>query len=128
MNKRLLIGAVAITLLCGTSLCLFIAFRFLPTAPKSDFPHASHLPSLHLRPRRNWINDPTGLVLHNGSYHVFHQYNPNSAKWGDMHWGHFRSADLINWQEEPVALAPTQGGEDADGVFSGNAVSEILMK
>jgi sucrose-6-phosphate hydrolase SacC (GH32 family) len=24
----------------------------------------------------------------NGNYHLFFQYNPESAKWGDMHWYH----------------------------------------
>jgi beta-fructofuranosidase len=62
------------------------------------------------------------LVFHEGHYHVFFQYNPHSARHADMHWGHFRSPDLVNWELLPVALAPTPGGDDADGVWSGNAV------
>lgn len=81
-----------------------------------------HFPVLHLRPPRNWLNDPNGLVFHEGHYHVFFQYNPHSARHADMHWGHFRSPDLLHWELLPVALAPTAGGEDADGVWSGNAV------
>jgi beta-fructofuranosidase len=71
----------------------------------------------------HWINDPNGLVFHDGHYHVYFQYNPHSARHADMHWGHYRSADLIHWEQLPVALAPTAGGEDAGGVWSGNAVS-----
>ncbi|MBA2950437.1 glycoside hydrolase family 32 protein [Streptomyces sp. PSKA28] len=81
-----------------------------------------HFPALHLRPPRHWLNDPNGLVFHDGYYHVFFQYNPLSARHADMHWGHFRSPDLLNWELLPIALAPTPGGEDAEGVWSGNAV------
>ncbi|MFP1624279.1 glycoside hydrolase family 32 protein [Streptomyces sp. 5K101] len=81
-----------------------------------------HFPALHLRPPRNWLNDPNGLVFHDGHYHVFFQYNPGSARHADMHWGHFRSADLLDWELLPIALAPTPGGEDTEGVWSGNAV------
>lgn len=84
----------------------------------------SHLPAVHLRPPRNWINDPNGLVFHNGHYHVFFQYNPNGTDHLDIHWGHFRSPNLVHWEPLPIALAPTPGGDDADGCFSGNAISD----
>lgn len=89
----------------------------------STSPVDPHLPAVHLRPPRNWINDPNGLVFHDGHYHVFFQYNPHSAEHANMHWGHFRSPDLLHWELLPVALAPTPGGDDADGCFSGNAIS-----
>ncbi|MGW0473845.1 glycoside hydrolase family 32 protein [Streptomyces coeruleorubidus] len=79
---------------------------------------------MHLRPPRNWINDPNGLVFHDGHYHVFFQYNPYGPRHSNVHWGHYRSPDLINWESFPVALTPTPGGYDADGCFSGNAVSD----
>jgi beta-fructofuranosidase len=79
---------------------------------------------VHLRPPRNWINDPNGLVFHDGHYHVFFQYNPYGPRHSNVHWGHYRSPDLVNWEPLPVALAPTPGGYDADGCFSGNAVSD----
>ncbi|CAM5250479.1 glycoside hydrolase family 32 protein [Streptomyces aurantiogriseus] len=90
----------------------------MPTPPADP-----HLPAVHLRPHRNWINDPNGLVFHDGHYHVFFQYNPYAPQHANVHWGHFRSPDLITWEELPVALAPTPGGDDADGCFSGNAIS-----
>ncbi|MER5210271.1 glycoside hydrolase family 32 protein [Streptomyces sp. NPDC002838] len=86
-------------------------------------PADPHLPAVHLRPPRNWINDPNGLVFHDGHYHVFFQYNPYGAQHATVHWGHFRSPDLITWEQLPVALAPTPGGDDADGCYSGNAIS-----
>ncbi|GGN79853.1 glycosyl hydrolase family 32 [Streptomyces albiflavescens] len=82
-----------------------------------------HFPAIHLRPPANWLNDPNGLVFHEGHYHVYFQYNPHGARHADMHWGHFRSRDLIRWEPMPVALAPTPDGEDRGGVWSGNAVS-----
>ncbi|MFJ6530790.1 glycoside hydrolase family 32 protein [Streptomyces longwoodensis] len=87
-------------------------------------PADPHLPIAHLRPPRNWINDPNGLTYHDGHYHVCFQYNPHGPDHATMHWGHFRSPDLLTWEELPVALTPTPGGPDADGCFSGNAVSD----
>ncbi|MEV6207334.1 glycoside hydrolase family 32 protein [Kitasatospora sp. NPDC051914] len=81
-----------------------------------------HLPAVHPRPPHHWVNDPNGLVHHDGHYHVFFQYNPGSARHADMHWGHLRSRDLLRWEELPVALAPSPGGDDVGGVWSGNAV------
>ena len=68
------------------------------------------------------MNDPNGPIYWKGKYHMFFQYNPNAAVWGDMHWAHAVSPDMIHWRHLPVALAPTPGGPDADGCFSGTAV------
>ena len=53
---------------------------------------------------------------------MFHQYNPQAAVWGNMNWAHATSPDMIHWQHEPIAISPTPGGPDRDGVFSGSAV------
>ena len=75
-------------------------------------------PTKHFTPKNNWINDPNGLIFHNGYYHLFFQHNPFENKWGHMSWGHARSRDLINWEELPVAIP-----EQADHmIFSGSAV------
>ena len=79
-------------------------------------------PQYHLLPAANWMNDPNGPIYYGGRYHMFFQYNPNGAFWGTMHWAHATSPDMIHWQHEPIALAPTPGGYDRDGVFSGSAV------
>jgi beta-fructofuranosidase len=81
-------------------------------------------PQYHLLPAANWMNDPNGPILYRGRYHMFYQYNPNGAFWGTMHWGHASSPDMIHWQHEPVALAPTASGYDRDGVLSGSVVEE----
>jgi beta-fructofuranosidase len=68
------------------------------------------------------MNDPNGPIYFGGRYHMFHQYNPRGATWGNMHWAHATSPDMLHWHHEPIALAPTRGGPDSDGVFSGSAV------
>src|ERR1700752_4335100 len=79
-------------------------------------------PQYHLLPPHNWMNDPNGPIHFGGRYHMFHQYNPKGAVWGNMHWAHATSPDMIHWQHESIAIAPTPGGPDSDGVFSGSAV------
>ena len=79
-------------------------------------------PQFHLLPAKNWMNDPNGPVYFNGSYHMFFQYNPQAATWGDMSWNHAVSKDMMHWRHLPVAMTPTPGGPDAFGCFSGSAV------
>jgi beta-fructofuranosidase len=81
-------------------------------------------PQFHLLPAKNWMNDPNGPIFWNGLYHMFFQYNPNAAVWGDMHWNHAVSEDMIHWRHLPIALAPTPGSDDADGCFTGSAVND----
>lgn len=81
-------------------------------------------PQYHLLPAANWMNDPNGPIFWRGEYHMFYQYNPNGAYWGDMHWGHAVSPDMVHWRHLPVALAPTAGGPDAAGCFSGSALPD----
>src|SRR5664279_4231135 len=81
-------------------------------------------PQFHLLPTRNWMNDPNGPIYWKGQYHMFFQYNPNAAVWGDMHWDHAISPDMVRWKHLPVALAPTPGGADKDGCFTGSMVDD----
>lgn len=79
-------------------------------------------PSYHIAGRAGWINDPNGLSYHNGRYHAFYQYYPYDAQWGPMHWGHVSSTDLVHWDREPIALAPSIEA-DRDGCWSGSCVT-----
>ena len=43
---------------------------------------AINKPKLHLTGKRNWINDPNGLIYYKGKYHMFYQHflGPSAPK------------------------------------------------
>jgi beta-fructofuranosidase len=92
-------------------------------AVRQRFTDDPHRPRYHYLPPSNWMNDPNGVIQWQGQYHLFYQHNPHAAVWGDIHWGHAVSDDLIRWTDLPIALAPTPGNPDETGVFSGCAVN-----
>ncbi|MGM0932851.1 MAG: glycoside hydrolase family 32 protein [Bacteroidota bacterium] len=75
-------------------------------------------PDFHFTPKSGWMNDPNGMFYLDGTYHLFFQHNPDDNVWGPMHWGHATSTDMINWEEQPIALEPDEHGT----IFSGSAV------
>lgn len=76
-------------------------------------------PQLHFSPSCGWNNDPNGMVFSDGEWHLYFQHNPYGVEWGNMHWGHAVSKDLVHWDEQPIALAPRKFG---DWAFSGSAI------
>jgi fructan beta-fructosidase len=79
-------------------------------------------PLFHFSAARGWLNDPNGLMYHDGQYHLFFQHNPYGVRWSNMHWAHAVSTDLVHWQELPIALYPR--GED-DFPYSGAGAVDL---
>lgn len=78
-------------------------------------------PLYHHTPLFGWMNDANGLIYKDGEYHLFYQYNPYGSMWGNMHWGHSVSRDLVSWEHLPVALDRDTLGH----IFSGSSVIDF---
>ena len=76
-------------------------------------------PQFHFSQMLGWNNDPNGMVYYDGEWHLYFQHNPYGWKWGNMHWGHATSTDLVHWKQLPIAIYNKQYG---DWAFSGSAV------
>ncbi|KAG8376746.1 hypothetical protein BUALT_Bualt09G0095800 [Buddleja alternifolia] len=59
-------------------------------------------------------------MYYNGVYHLFYQYNPKGAVWGNIVWAHSVSTDLINWKKVEHAIYPSRPF-DQFGCWSGSA-------
>jgi beta-fructofuranosidase len=101
-----------------------ISSDWLESAPakRQKLANDPHRPRYHFLPPNNWMNDPNGLIYWQGRYHMFYQHNPNNPFWGDIHWGHAVSNDLVHWKDLPLALLPDQAPVDDGGCWSGSAI------
>lgn len=84
---------------------------------------AQKRPLIHFSPNTGWLNDPNGLMYHDGVYHMFFQYNPCDTRWQNMIWGHAVSKDLLNWKQKEIALLP-----DADGTSAWSEGKKYVQK
>ncbi len=83
----------------------------------------AYRPRVHFSPPINFMNDPNGLHLDaNGTWHLYYQYNPVEPVAGEQHWGHATSSDLYHWENQKIAIWPTNS---TDYVYSGSAVVDM---
>jgi len=73
-------------------------------------------PQFHFTSKKNWHNDPNGMVYYDGEYHLFFQHNPSGINWGNMTWAHAISRDMVHWKQIQHAILPYDGGT----IFSGS--------
>ena len=86
-----------------------------------EVPAEKYRPAYHHTPPYGWMNDANGMFYKDGVYHLYYQYNPYASVWGNMHWGHSTSTDLVHWEHQPVAI-----WRDAYGhIFSGSSVVDF---
>ena len=81
----------------------------------------NYRPFIHYSPPQGFMNDPNGLVFMDNVYHMFYQFNPADNKMGNVHWGHAKSSDMLNWKTQPIAIESNDDGY----AFSGSAVIDM---
>lgn len=125
VTRRELLSSVALMTVASMLPCRIDAQQMTPEESELESKLAKDpmRPQFHLLPASNWMNDPNGPIYFNGRYHMFCQYNPHAAVWGDMSWYHSVSPDMIHWTHLPIAFTPTPDGPDAYGCFSGSAIA-----
>lgn len=70
----------------------------------------------HLSPPIGWLNDPNGLVYHDGIYHIYYQYS--APFFVNCTWAHITTRDFLNFTYHPLAIYPEKG----EGIWSGSVV------
>jgi sucrose-6-phosphate hydrolase SacC (GH32 family) len=104
----------AVWSLCAVSLLLTSGlgrFRAQTPAPYAE----PWRPQFHYSQPDRFMNDPNGLVYHDGEWHLFYQYRGGMG----IVWGHAVSRDLLHWENLPIAI-PRQ--DDGKSIFSGSVV------
>ncbi len=133
-TKSIILAFLTVVMLFALSLGL-AAFGFKPLSASamemSDDYDGAYRNRLAFSAKRGWNNDPNGLLYVDGTWHMYYQYNYNSADnstdtgWGHMSWGHATSTDLVHWTEKKVAIPAHMQAPDGvtfDMAFSGSAV------
>ena len=101
--------------LCDPNFCPIFSNKTEPV------PDDSVRPLMHFTAKCGWINDPNGLVrTADGLWHLFFQHNPYGREWGNMHWGHAISRDLLCWEQQEEALFQ----DDRGMMYSGCALPD----
>jgi sucrose-6-phosphate hydrolase SacC (GH32 family) len=89
---------------------------------RSQYNGDRHRPGYHFISPEHWMNEPHAPLYFKGMYHIFFQHNPKGPYFGNIHWGHAVSTDMVHWKDLPFALSPQYGQTDPDGCWSGSSV------
>ncbi len=89
---------------------------------KPAYYNEKYRPQFHFTARKNWLNDPNGLVYYDGVYHLFFQYMPPRRPGAYKDWGHAVSTDLVHWEQTPNHITPHKVW---GGCWSGSAVVDV---
>lgn len=79
----------------------------------------NYRPQFHFSAKKNWLNDPNGLVYYDGVYHMFFQYMPPHRPGAYKDWGHAVSRDMVHWEQTSNHITPHKVWS---GCWSGSAV------
>src|ERR1039458_58092 len=100
LGRRRFLGMLGSSAAAGVLLgrCGVLAQEAGSNGDAGSIAHDVLRPEYHLMRQHNWMNDPNGPIWWKGQYHLFYQLNPHASVWGDMHWGHAISGDMVHWQ------------------------------
>lgn len=65
----------------GIKLLIFVSLAVASLSEKLY--NEKYRPQLRYSPPKGWMNDPNGLVYHDGLFHLFYQHTPNSTVFGN---------------------------------------------
>jgi fructan beta-fructosidase len=123
-HKTIFLSSLAVISLSVVTINQAHGFKVQPNSKESAVMakyDEQYRPQFHFTPKKNWMNDPNGLIYLDGEYHLFYQHNPFGTMWGHMSWGHAVSKDMLHWKELPVAIPESED----EGIFSGSAVYDV---
>ncbi len=133
MNRKycrtpgLVFGSLLLSVACGCS----VLKGGKPVESEPAWHKDAYRPQYHYSAKKNWANDPNGLIYYEEEWHLFYQYNPYGNFDGHKHWAHAVSSDLVHWEDLPLALFPDSLGDcwsgsvvadkqNTSGLFTGN--------
>uniref|UniRef100_A0A0C9QPW1 TSA: Wollemia nobilis Ref_Wollemi_Transcript_14316_2269 transcribed RNA sequence n=1 Tax=Wollemia nobilis TaxID=56998 RepID=A0A0C9QPW1_9CONI len=124
MAKELLVSLIGLAWLWSTIFPVLQASHIIHNVDRLNTVSKSvqqpYRTAYHFQPIKNWMNDPNGPMFYKGFYHLFYQYNPYGAVWGNIVWEHAVSKDLIHWESLKTAIVPSEW-YDIKGCWSGSA-------
>ena len=100
-----------------------LSLLFIVFLSNKDALEERYRPQFHFTPEKSWMNNPTGLVCVNGTYHLFYQQNPGDSIFGFTSWGHATSKDLVRWEHHPIAIrSESQPDKEIGFAWAGSAI------